>query len=204
VTGEETQTIDGSWSPDGRSITYAATDPEHRDSSYVWVMDAQGMSAPRKVCRGNFVVWVSDSTLLVYDNVRTLIVSAPDARVIRSSQDSTLVYPGSAFDTVVDQRAGKNGYWIQRHEQGPGSLTRLDVAPSDVVAFPRQSPFLLCFNDSVGLYRYWPLQHKRERVNQTFPGLTVNSRIVMNWDDREFAYIAPGVTSRLMLITGWR
>jgi len=202
VTDEKTQSDDGDLSPDGRTVAYAATEPEHRDSAYVWLADLRGGSAPRRVCRGTYVWWMTDSTLYVYDGVRTLIVSVADGRVLQQSQDSTVVYHGGAYDIVIDQRAGKDGYWIER--RGAGGLTRLDVTPTDVVSLARRSTFILCFNDSAGLYRYWPLEHKREPVNKSFPGLTVNSRVLMNWDDREFAYIAPGVNSRLLLITGLR
>jgi len=204
ITDEETQSLNGDWSPDGRTIAYAAADPGHRDSAYVWVMDARGGSAPRKVCRGGFVWWMTDSTLYVYDAVRTWIVSVPDGRFLRKSQDSTLVVPSGAYNLVIDLRAERAGYWIETRDRGASRLTRLDLTPTDVIGLPRRSPFLLCFNDSAGLYRYLPLDHKRERMNKTFPGLTVNSRVLMNWDDREFAYIAPGTISRLLLITGWR
>lgn len=90
---------------------------------------------------------------------------------------------------------------------GPGGgdegLRRLDLNPSEVLSFPRRDSYILCISDSSGLYRYWPFDG-REHMEGNYPGLTVNTRPVRNWDDREFSYVVPGVASRLLLITDWR
>ena len=203
ITDAESNVFGADWSPDGRTLAYAERDSTRGDSFYVWVVDPSGGS-PRRIARGDYAWWFSDSRLLVSDLRRSSILSMPDGHIVEQSQDSTLMLPNGENIILFDLRTGRGGYWIGKSGSGAGAFRRMDIAPSDVVSFARRLPFILCFNDSLGLYRYRPGDGRRERVPWKYPGLTVNSRIVMNWNDREFAYIAPGMASRLLLITGWR
>lgn len=203
ITGAESNVSGGDWSPDGRTLAYSERDSTRGDSFYVWVVDPSGGS-PRRIARGDYPWWLSDSRMLVETFRRSAIVSMPDGHIVQQSQDSTLVFPSGGNTILFDLRAGRGGYWFGEPGLDVSAFRRMDLVPTDVVSFSRRLPFVLCFNDSLGLYRYRPADGRRERVPWKYPGLTVNSRVVMNWDDREFAYIAPGMASRLLLITGWR
>jgi Tol biopolymer transport system component len=204
ITGDGSYVTQTDWSVDGRRLAYAAVDSTRGDSFYIWVVDLPNGSPSRQIARGRVAWWMSDSTLLVADYTRTRLLLMPQGRVLQESEDSTFDYPYRGYTVFYDTRSGRTGLWLRKPGPGTEILRPLDLSPSEIISFPRRAPFILCLNDSLGLFRYWVLNGRRERLTGNYPGLTFSSGTVMNWDDREFAYVARGKASRMLLITGLR
>jgi len=204
ITPEGSYVYQADWSPNGRKLAYAEVDSSHGDSAYVWVTDLQSGDPPREVARGTSMWWQSDSTLGAIDYTRTRLLSIPDGRVLEASPDSTFFYTYGEYKVIFDMRPRRSGTWLQSPGSGPDHLRRIDMNPAEMLTAGRRTPFMIGLSDSLGLYRWDLLGGRRERLSGNYPGLTINQTMVMNWDDREFTYVASGVASRLLLITGWR
>jgi eukaryotic-like serine/threonine-protein kinase len=200
------QTAD--WSPDGRAIAFVADDGSGPAGSLaIYLVDTTG-GAPRRVGAGLGVGWANDSTLNVNEAWRTTLLSAHDGRLIAASPDSTSWIPMSGGRMLVlDQRPGREGLWVETPAKSGGNEgSRTFIAmPSDrIIAPARDGSFLLYCPKDGKVGKILVPSRRRLPLPGTFPGLTPESIVWMSTDNREFVYLRPAVSSKLVLIENLR
>jgi Tol biopolymer transport system component len=196
------QTAD--WSPDGRAIAFMANDGSGAAGTLgIFLVDTAG-GAPRRVGAGLGVIWASDSVLNVYETWRTVLRSARDGKLIAASRDSTFWIPMSDGRVLVlDQRPGREGLWMEDPAKSGGDAASrtLIAAPSDrFIAPARDGSFLLTCPEDGKVGKILVPSRRRVPVPGTFPGLTPESVVWMSTDNREFVYLRPAVSSKLVLM----
>jgi eukaryotic-like serine/threonine-protein kinase len=198
------------WSPDGRTIAFTAdVGSSAANSGGVFLVDTAG-GAPRRVVptAASSVGWVDDSTLDIMDSRRSVLVSARDGRLIAASPDSTFWIPMSrGRKLVLDKRRGLEGLWMES-AVGPageaGARTLIATHLEGIMAPARDGSFALyCTKDGSAGKLLVP-SRRRLPVPGTFPGLTPESIVWLSTDNREFVYLRPAVSSKLLLIQNLR
>jgi eukaryotic-like serine/threonine-protein kinase len=96
------------WSPDDRQVAYAAHPATAvRDSSWVWVSDAEGAAPPRRLCPGVAFAWNHPDSMFVLAGARGHVVDVRTGGVRDIPGDSTVAVPlGAGRTLIVDLRHG--------------------------------------------------------------------------------------------------
>jgi serine/threonine protein kinase/Tol biopolymer transport system component len=196
------------WSS-GRGIVIAARanvfDP---DSAWVYLVDPHDPKNPRRLGHGIYANWIDDSTLSVNRFTNSRLMRASDGRESMRSPDSTFAVPfpgGSVFE--VDIRPGREGFWVRSSGTPLGDpTTRRFVGPLSLHVFDFVPPLgcIFCLDESGQPYRIRIPSLVKEPVPGTFNGLTLQSTGRVAADGKEFVYLEPSVTSRLLLIENLR
>ena len=120
------------------------------------------------------------------------------------SQDSIFEYPleGGMFVEIDIRRAGE-GVWLRPPGTPPGDPgTRRPLGPPSLnfIGYVSAGKYLLCVGDSGRPFKIDLLTGKREPLAGAFNGLTAGAQGRVSRDGKEFIYLEPTVSSKLVLI----
>jgi Tol biopolymer transport system component len=194
------------WSPSGANwITYGGAVAGVRpDSAKIFLMATSNPGPARKLGSGFASRWLDDSTVYVVRTTRSCILSARDGSVRSMSPDSIYEFPlvGGMF-VETDLRRASEGVWLRPAGTPPGDpSTRRPLGPPslNVIGYMGDGKSLLCVDDSGRPFKIEFLSGKREPVAGTFNGLTAGAQGRVTRDGKEFIYLEPTVSSKLVLI----
>jgi len=206
--------VNCSWARDGRRLAVVARPTgSPLDSNMVYIVDTNGGDPPRRMGPGSNVIWTSDTTLSMGLRNSTYLISTLTGRRSMVSLDSTFVFPVPLGGVVtVDLRSGHQGLWKETAEEAPvedrpaaaGRATRRLLAPIDLPV-SIGSAYEVIYSTSPGkISRVVYATGRREPIPGTFPDFTVASTGSVGWNRRDIVYLAPGVTSKLVLVENLR
>ena len=194
------------WSPSGADgIVYGAVaGGAIADSANIFLASASNPGPARKLGPGVAARWLDDTTVYVARTTRSCMVSARDGTVRSMSPDSTFEYPleGGMF-VEVDIRRSSEGIWLRPPGTPFGDpRTRRFLGPPSLnfIGYVSAGKFLLCVDDSGRPFKIDLLTGKREPLAGAFNGLTARAQGRVSRDGKEFIYLEPTVSSKLVLI----
>jgi Tol biopolymer transport system component len=212
------------FSPDGHKIMYS-TPPTMKGSDTtlfsIYAVDVDNPGPPKFVGHNYGLAWFDNDNILIIDNVRSYIGSLSGGPIRRFFSDSVWVW--SIWDgrhlAYYDAHVGKQGWWVVETEKlnasellkqtgdivGPGlrgTARKVSSAPSPFASWTSgsaSSGFVLQYAGQNKLRRIWFTGKKEEILPATFSGMT-NRSIDVTHDGKEVVFVAPRLSSRLVLL----
>ncbi|MGA9405805.1 MAG: protein kinase [Bacteroidota bacterium] len=213
------------WSPDGKRISYIVLPTgQGADTGKpkIYIVDADNPGVP--TFTGNYfgVSWLDDNHILTVDGVRSYIVTVSPSQTRRFFTDSVTVwglYEGKRL-LVYDRRKASTGWWIV--DINPTTADELTKQPGDVImpvikgnpkkignelGFAQLMTSALSQNGLVMQYaendqlREMSIVDSKEKIIPThFPGIDITSTFDLSKDGSEIVFVAPRLSSRLVLL----
>ena len=212
------------FSPDGHAIMYSVP-PTMQGSDTalfsIYVVNVDNPGPPKLVGHNYGLAWFDNDHILIIDNVRSYIGSISDGTARPFLSDSVLIW--SFWDrqhlAYYDRHVGKQGWWAVETEKldasellkQPGAVVipRLRGAARKISSAPNpfefwtsgsaSSGFVLQYAGQNKLRRIWFTGKKDEILPATFAGMR-NRSIDVTLDGKEIVYVAPRLSSRLVLL----
>jgi len=189
------------WSPDEKRIAYAYRD--RRDSTETNVTYVVEISRPgfsKRLGTGDPNVWLDNDRVVTSSLESTRILSVSAGTQERVFTDSTTGFPvrGGTHFFYRDHRAGHEGRWIVRVDEkfNPiGAPRKLMETPPFATS---QSRDYVLYIDGDGLWKVMLPSGQKQRIRNTFAGLTPQSNFSLNEATQEIVYSV--IRSRAKLV----
>ena len=179
------------WSPDEKRIAYAYRD--RRDSTETNVTHVVEISRPgfsKRLGNGSPNVWLDNDRVVTSSLESTRILSVSAGTQERVFTDSTTGFPvrGGTHFFYRDYHAGREGRWIVRVDEkfnpiGPPRKL-MEVPP---IATSQSRDFVL-YVDGEGLWKVMLPSGQKQKIRNTFAGLTPQSNFSLNETTQEIVY----------------
>jgi serine/threonine protein kinase len=209
---------------DGHKIMYS-TPPTMKGSDTtlfsIYAVDVDNPGLPKFIGHNYGLAWFDNDNILIIDNVRSYIGSLSGGPIRRFFSDSVLVW--SIWDGrhlgYYDSHVGKQGWWVAETEKlnasellkqtgdivAPGlrgTARKVSSAPSPFASWTSgsaSSGFVLQYAGQNKLRRIWFTGRKEEILPALFAGMA-NRSIDVTRDGKEVVFVAPRLSSRLVLL----
>jgi serine/threonine protein kinase len=212
------------WSPDGRRIMYSVrTSGFGADTilAKIFVVDVENPGTPKFAGNNNHVGWLNNDYILSVDNNRSYIVNASTAETKKFFTDSLLVW--SLLDgkhlAYYDLHYSKEGWWVVdiqpttveelMKQQGEiimpvirGSARKVSSSVSPLRRWttrPSASGNVMQFAGIGNVRMISFLGNKEQLLEGIFPGMR-NGSLDLSTDGKEAVFVAPRLSSRLVLL----
>jgi serine/threonine protein kinase len=213
-----------SFSPDGHKIMYSVppTNKGADTSSYgIYVVDVDHPGSPKLIGQNYGLDWFDNNHILVIDNVRSYMASLTGGPTRRFFADSMVVW--SVWDlkhlVYFDRHADKLGWWTIETEKLDaaellkqtgdvimpvvgGSAKKVSSSPSPFGAWTSRassSGFVVQHAGQNKIRKIWFTGRNEELLPAVFPGM-INRSINISLDGNDLIYVAPRLSSRLILV----
>jgi len=212
------------FSPDGRKILYSVPPTmQGVDTLFfsVYIVDVDNPAPPKRVSSNYGLDWFDNDHILIVNNRRSFIASISGGPTRPFYIDSALVW--SIWDHkhlgYFDRRAATRGWWVVETEKldaaellkqnGDDVMPTLRGVARKVGAPPgpfngwtshsSSAGFVLQYTSPGRVRKIWFTGQKEELLPASFPGLS-NRSIDVALDGKEVVYVAPRLSSRLILV----
>jgi hypothetical protein len=213
-----------SFSPDGHKIMYTVP-PTNRgadtSSFSIYVVDVDHPGPPKLVGQNYGRDWFDSDHLLAIDNVRSYIASLSGGPTRRFFTDSVLVWSVWDFKHLVyfDRHTDKLGWWTIETERLDaagllkqtgdlimpvlrGSAKRVSTSRVPLGSWTSRlssSGFVVQYAGQNKVRKIWFTGRTEELLPVAFPGM-INRSINISLDGYDLVYVAPRLSSRLILV----
>jgi hypothetical protein len=191
------------WSPDEKRIAYAYRDRrDSTQSNVTYVVEISRPGFSKRLGTGNPNVWLDDDRVVTSSFESTRILSVTAGTEERIFTDSTTGFPvrGGTHFFYRDFHAGHEGRWIVRIDDkfnpiGPPRKL-MDTPP---LATSRSRDYVLYVDDE-GLWKVMLPSGQKQKIRNTFVGLTPQSNFSLNEATQEIVYTVNRSRAKLVMM----
>lgn len=191
------------WSPDAKRIAYSFR--ERRDSTQTnitYVVDIARPGASKRIGAGTPIMWLDNDRVITVSLQGTLILSISNETVERVFRDSTAGFPvrGGTHFFYRDHHVGYEGRWIVRIDErfNPiGEPRKLMGLPQFATSRDRE---YVVYLDDQGLWKVMLPSGVKQRIRNTFAGLTVQTSFTLNPKTQEIVYGVNRQRAKLVML----
>ncbi len=179
------------WSPDARRIAYSFR--ERRDStqtSITYLVDIARPGSSKRIGIGNPLLWLDNDRVVTssFEGTRILSISAEtEERVFRDSTVGIPVKGGTHF-FYRDHHVGYEGRWIVRIDEkfNPIGEPRKLMDTPPIATSPTRDHVI--YIDDQGLWKVMLPSGQKQKIRNTFAGLTTQTQFTLNPKTQEIVY----------------
>jgi hypothetical protein len=215
-----------SFSPDGHKIMYNVppTNQGADTSTFsIYVVEVDHPGPPKFVGHGFGIEWLDEDHIVIIDNIsgRSYLASLSGGPTRRFFSDSVFVW--SVWDgkhlAYFDRHFDKRGWWIAETEKLDaiellkqtgdvvtptvrGHARKIGAPPGPLTNYTSRassSGFFLQYAGPGKVRKLWLTGRPEEVLPATFPGMR-NGSINIGLDGNDLVYVAPRLSSRLILV----